>query len=108
MRLRTLADRRGLQDKTFTAIKQHAGAELRDLILTAALGTVPSDKTLEKSERKTYHAHSQTWFKTVAGGRELEAKVFALSVWPTFRPLLLPFCNAVRTALQLPEIQDLS
>ena len=46
-------------------------------------------------------------FKTEAGGRELEAKLFTLGLWPRFQPLLLPFCNAIRNALGLEEVTDL-
>jgi putative ATP-dependent endonuclease of OLD family len=105
MRLRTLADRLGIQEKEITTIRANAGANLKSLIITAAIGTVPDDKATEK---KQYQSHSQTWFKTIDGGRELAAKVFALGAWPTLKQDLLPFCNAVRKAVDLDEIQDLS
>ena len=104
MRLRTLADRLGSQDKDFETIKTKSGASLKALILGAASGTVPEDKT---SEKKEYKAHAQTWFKTVEGGRELATKVFNLGAWPILRPQLMPFCNAVRKAVDLAEIADL-
>jgi hypothetical protein len=50
IRLRTLADRLGSQDKDFETIKTKAGTGLKALILDAALGTVPEDK---KSGGKT-------------------------------------------------------
>jgi putative ATP-dependent endonuclease of OLD family len=104
MRLRTLADRLGSQEKDFEAIKTKAGAGLKALILAAASGTVPADKT---SEKKQYKAHAQTWFKTEVGGRELAGKLFSLGAWLILKPQLLPFCKAVRKAVDLPEIQDL-
>ena len=79
MRLRTLAERLGIQEKDFASIKAKAGSGLKALILEAASGTVPEDKTAEK---KHFQSHAQTWFKTVEGGRELAAKVFALDLWP--------------------------
>ncbi len=105
MRLRTLARRLGIEDKAFPTIKAHAGSGLRDLILTAMLGKVPDDKLEEKKE---YQSDAQTWFKSVGGGRELAAKVFSLGLWPTLRPQLMPFCNAVRRGVELTEIPDLS
>lgn len=105
MRLRTLADRLGIQEKDFTTIKATAGVNLRALILMAALGEVPADKTAEK---KQYQSHSQTWFKTVNGGRELAAKVFTLGVWHNLKQQLLPFCNAARKAVDLDEVADLT
>ena len=104
MRLRTLADRLGSQEKDFETIKTKAGAGLRALIIAAAKGTVPEEKT---SEKKQYKAHAQTWFKTVDGGRELAGKIFSLGAWPMLKPQLMPFCNAVRKAVDLAEIQDL-
>jgi putative ATP-dependent endonuclease of the OLD family len=104
MRLRTLADRLGIQDKDFQTIKTKAGANLRAIIVEAATGTVPPDK---QSERRQYQAHGQTWFKSTAGGRELGMKVFSLGVWPTLKAQLMPFLNAVRRAVELEEIQDL-
>ena len=74
-------------------------------MLAAASGTVPEGKTAEK---KHYQSQGQTWFKTVEGGRELAAKVFALGLWPKLKPELMPFCNAVRKAVDLAEIQDLT
>ena len=104
MRLRTLAERLGIQEKDFATIAAKAGSDLKALILAAALGIVPQDKTAEK---KHYQSHGQTWFKTIKGGRELAAKVFTLGIWPTLKPELMPFCNAVRKALDLDEIPDL-
>ena len=46
-------------------------------------------------------------FKSVAGGRELADKVLSLGLWPALKPQLLPFCNALRVALGLPEIEDM-
>jgi putative ATP-dependent endonuclease of OLD family len=105
MRLRTLADRLEIREKDFTTITAKAGSELKPLILAAALGTVPENKSEEK---KKYQSDAQTWFKSVEGGRELGGKVFSIGVWPLLRPQLMPFCNALRMALDLPEIQDLN
>ncbi len=105
MRLRTLADRLGIQEKDFATIKAKAGSGLKALILAAALGTVPDDKAAEK---KQYQSHGQTWFKSVEGGRELAGKVFSLGIWPTLKSQLMPFCNAVRKSVDLDEIPDLN
>jgi putative ATP-dependent endonuclease of OLD family len=103
-RLRTLADRLRVTDKDFQTIKAEAGANLKALIIAAATGSVPPDK---QSERKQYQAHGQMWFKTVRGGGELAEKMFSLGAWPAFRPQIISFCNAVRGAVDLEEIQDL-
>lgn len=105
MRLRTLADRLGIQVKDFPTIKAKAGADLKALIIAAALGTVPADK--KNDEKKQYQSHSQIWFKSISGGRELADKVFGLGLWQAFKPELMPFLNAVRQAVHEDEIADL-
>lgn len=105
MRLRTLADRLGIKDKSFNALQTKAGAELKSVIVSAALGKIPDGTP--KDEQKSFRAHAQTWFKTVAGGRELAQKVFDLNLWPALKPELLPFCNAVRTAVGLEAVEDI-
>ena len=102
-RLRTLADRLNINDKAFQMVSVTAGANLKQLMIEAARGTVPADK---QNERKQYKAHSQRWFKSEDGGRELAAKVFSLRVWPAIRAELLPFCNAVRQAVELDDLLD--
>lgn len=104
MRLRTLADRLGIQEKDFATIKAKAGSDLKALIIAAALGTVPAEKAAEK---KPYQAHSQIWFKSIGGGRELADKVFSLGLWQSFKPQLMSFFNAVRQAVHQDEIADL-
>jgi putative ATP-dependent endonuclease of OLD family len=103
VRLRTLAYRLGLTEKDLPSIKAKA-TDLKTLIIEAAMGTVPPDKIAEKKE---YQGHGQQWFKSIAGGRELAGKLFSLELWPTFQSQLLPFCNAVRKAVDLPEIADI-
>jgi putative ATP-dependent endonuclease of the OLD family len=105
MRLRTLAVRLEIEDKSFAVLKAKAGDGLKRVIIDAALGTVPPGK---EDSKKEYKAQAATWFKTVAGGRELADKVFSLGLWPELKPRLLPFANAVRKAIGLADIQDVS
>ena len=104
MRRHTLALRLGIEGKTLAEVRAAAGDKLKQLMLEAALGTVPAGREEEKG---TFRSHSGTWFKSAAGGRELAGKVFSLGLWPSLKPQLLPFCNGVRAALGLPEIEDL-
>jgi putative ATP-dependent endonuclease of OLD family len=104
MRLRALADRAGIAEKDFASISAKAGSGLRALMIEAAMGTVPADKSDEEGH---YRSHAQTWFKSAQGGRELAAKIVSLGAWPTLRAQLLPFCNAVRRAVDLPDVADL-
>ncbi len=104
-RFAALADRLGIQEKDFASIKAKAGEGLRQLIIEAALGTVPEGKKVEENK---YKAHAKTFFKSVAGGRELGEKLFiSLGLWPELKGQLLPFCNAVRTEVGLTELKDL-
>uniref|UniRef100_UPI000871E43F ATP-dependent nuclease n=1 Tax=Sphingobium phenoxybenzoativorans TaxID=1592790 RepID=UPI000871E43F len=104
VRLYTLALRLGIQAKDFAALSEAAGGNLKQVIRAAALGEVPEGR---EGERRTYKSHSQSWFKTLAGGRELASKIWSLGLWPTFGPKLLPFCNAVRLAVGETSITDL-
>jgi len=103
-RLRTLALRLGIDDKAFEAVRNAAGDRLTALLIEAATGTVPAGK---ESEKNVYKAHAQTWFKSLKGGREIAGKLFTLGIWPAFHPTIMPFINAVRTAVGLPAIEDL-
>lgn len=104
IRRQTLTLRLGIQAKTFAEVAAAAGDKLRPTMIEATLGTVPDGREEDKA---TYKAHGSIWFKSVAGGRELADKVFDLGLWPALKPQLLPFCNGVRTALGLSEIEDL-
>jgi putative ATP-dependent endonuclease of OLD family len=106
MRQRTLAIRLGIEEKDFASISAKAGSKLRAFMIEASLGRTP-EEALAKSEKKSLEKHSRYWFKTKTGGQELEKKLFSLGLWPDFKDLLLPFCNAVRRALGLIEISDL-
>lgn len=103
-RLRTLAVRLDIADKDFAAVQAAAGERLVPLIMEAATGTVPEGKD---EERKIYKVHAATWFKSIEGGEEIAAKMFAMGLWPHFRPALMPFLNAVRGAVGLANIDDL-
>ena len=105
-RLRTLADRLSLQEKDFAAIKAKAGNGLRQLITEAATGSIPS--TVKEEEKKQYKAHAGTCFKSVDGGQELAEKVLSLGIWPTLKPEIIPFCNAVRRAVAMEESEDIT
>lgn len=106
-RLRTLADRLGLQDKSVEAI----GAELkasgktwRALIIAAASG---SKEGAPAGQEKAWKKHSQQWFKSTVGGQELAQKMVALGAWEEIQPQLLPLINAVLAAVGHHTLQEL-
>jgi putative ATP-dependent endonuclease of OLD family len=92
----TLATRLGIVDKSLDAIRA-ATVDFRVLLTTAATGT--KDGAPDEETAKMWSRHGRRWFKSIAGGRELAAKMFALGVWPKLRPELMPFFNAIRAAL---------
>ena len=92
-------------DKCFPALRAAAGTRLREVIIEAALGRVPDETPGDK--QKPYKSQAQTWFKSIEGGRELAQKVFALELWPHLSAQLMPFCNAVRNAVGLHDIEDI-
>ena len=105
MRQRHLALRLGIETKGFPALRAAAGTRLKATILEAALGRVPDG--VPADTRKQYKSQAQMWFKSLAGGRELAHKVFALALWPALAGELMPFCNAVREAVGLQHITDI-
>lgn len=106
-RLRSLADRLGLQDKQPADIEgalAAAGTTWRQLIVAAAIGNkagAPADS------EKTWKQHSRHWFKSEDGGRELAEKMVALGAWEALQPQLLPLINAILTAAGRPAIAAL-
>lgn len=106
-RLRTLADRLSLVDKSYEAIiaaANNAGTSMKDLIVQAATGKAPADA--DATLKKQFSAHQRHWFKSLEGGHELAEKVHGLAIWTQLRPLLLPFLNAVRAPLSMPPLPD--
>lgn len=107
-RLRTLADRLGLQDKTPTAISaalDAKGLTLRSLIIAAAIG---SKEDAPDGQDKAWKKHSQQWFKSTEGGNELAQKMVALGAWEALQPKLLPLINSVLEAVGRPALQKLN
>ncbi len=99
-RLRTLADRLGLEGKDFSLIRQRA-ADLKRLIIEAATGTIPADRTdLDDHEKKAWRKHAEKWFKSRKGGRELEEKVVTFGLWGELGKSLQPFADAVQQAVR--------
>lgn len=108
MRLRSLAERLGIETTDIENIKTRAGERLSQFIIEAATGTVPEKCDNEKYNKKHFQGHASCWFKSKEGGRELAEKVFALGVWPKLKPEALKFLNAIRKTVGLPTIEDLT
>ena len=105
-RLRTLADRLGIQNKDFVAITKESN-DLRELIIEAAAGKGQSSNKNCTLNEKELKAHARIWFKHEEGGRELADKVFSFGLWPDLEAQLLPFVNAILGAVSLPPVTKL-
>ena len=107
VRLRTLADRLGIDDKSYAAIFAAAGdaAGVRKIIIEAATGFVPEDTPADK--KREYKSHGRAWFKWTSGGAELASKMMEFGVWPKLEGQLLPFINAIRQEVALAVIATL-
>ncbi|MGF6574885.1 putative ATP-dependent endonuclease of OLD family [Paraburkholderia sp. GAS333] len=106
-RLRTLADRLGIQEKTPEAIDAAlivAGKSWRALIISAATGNKDGAPS---GQEKAWKKHSQQWFKSTAGGRELAEKMVALGAWVDVEKKLLPLVNSVLISVGLPALGKL-
>lgn len=107
MRLRTLADRLNIEERTLPAIEAAAGETgmtLRALIIAAATGETAS---APEGREKEWKSHGRLWFKSDAGGAELAQKLFGLGAWPSLAPALLPLVNATLEAAGLDPVTDL-
>lgn len=94
-RLRSLAERLDLESKDWAAIRAAAGGNLRQVIIDAALGVVPDGK---EDRAKEFKSDAANWFKSVAGGRELAAKLHMLGLGDAFFPRLRPFLISILQA----------
>ncbi|AMC35281.1 ATP-dependent nuclease [Janthinobacterium sp. B9-8] len=104
MRLRSLADRLGLNGEITTQmIQDKAGDQLIQLVTQAATGMVPASMKEDKQKTKEWKGHARLWFKSVTGGHELAEKMFSLGVWPNVETKLLPLINALKTTIGYEE-----
>lgn len=107
-RLRTIADRLGIQDKQLASIEQalaDQGKTLRQLIVAAATG---SKDGAPAGEDKAWKKHSRHWFKSEEGGRELAQRMVALGAWDGISPQVFPLLNAILVAVGLPAKDKLA
>lgn len=101
----TLATRLGIDDKSLEVITAVTD-DFRALLIAAATGSkegAPDDEAA-----KMWSRHGRRWFKSVAGGRELATKMFALGVWPSVRDDLMPLFNAIRATLGQAAVTDIA
>lgn len=99
-RLVTLRDRLRITSHDLQDIKHAAAGELNSLIVAAATGSTSGARP---EEEKLWKAHSRRWFKSRMGGRELAYKALSQQVLLQLEGELIPFINAVRTAVGFSE-----
>jgi putative ATP-dependent endonuclease of OLD family len=106
-RLRTLATRLGIEDKSLPAIRaalEANGGSLQAVMIAAATG----DPTgAPEGAEKEWKAHAGRWFKSRPGGYDLAGYALADDVWPKLEPTVLPLLNAILTAVAMPVIESL-
>lgn len=106
-RLRTMADRLSIPDKSVAALRAKT-SDFRQLVIDAATGASHPDPEVDKETKSAWKKHGQRWFKTRRGGAELAEKLFEFGVWPHLAGELLPFVNAVRRSVNLADIDTVS
>jgi putative ATP-dependent endonuclease of OLD family len=107
-RLRTLAVRLSIEDKSLPAIRaalQANGGSLRQVIIAAATGDPAG---APEGAEKEWKAHAGRWFKSRSGGYDLAGYALAHDVWPELEPTVLPLLNAILTAVAMPAIEGLN
>jgi putative ATP-dependent endonuclease of OLD family len=108
-RLRSLADRLGIEKKDIASIEAALAAQmktLKELIIEAASGSTVGAP--DKDVAKAWKKHAQDWFKSEEGGEELAKKMVACGAWPTIQAKLLPLVNAVLFYAKRPTISGLT
>jgi putative ATP-dependent endonuclease of OLD family len=108
-RLRSLADRLGIEKKDIASIEAVLAAQmktLKELIIEAASGSTVGAP--DKDVAKAWKKHAQDWFKAEEGGEELAKKMVACGAWPTIQAKLLPLVNAVLFYAKRPTISGLA
>jgi putative ATP-dependent endonuclease of OLD family len=107
-RLRTIADRLGIQDKQLTSIEQalaDQGKTLRQLIVAAAIG---SKEGAPAGDERAWKKHSRHWFKSEKGGHELAQSMVILGAWDAVSPQVLPLLSAILIAAGQPAKDKLA
>jgi len=106
-RLRTLADRLSLEDKSLAAIEAALAAQKRSLMAVMIEAATGKADAAPKDRRKEWKAHGRVWFKSIAGGDELAGYALADDVWPKLEDNILPLLNAILTAVDRAAIERL-
>jgi len=107
-RLRTLADRLGIDARDLESIKAALAVQKKSfkaLIIEAATGS--SVGAPVGGEGKAWKRHGQHWFKRDGGGEELAAKMISLDAWASLKAPVMTLVNAVLAAMGRPPIVDL-
>jgi len=106
-RMRTVADRLAISDKSLASILEALTQQqrtLRELIVAAATGDPAG---APDGDKKTWQAHGKVWFKTQRGGYELAEKMVATGALGAIEPLVLPLVNSILASVGQPELSEL-
>ena len=111
-RLRSIADRLGIESKDFSDLLSACGDDrevLRNHIIKASTGDysdLDEHENSYKSQKKQWKAHGALWFKIAdgSGGRELLRHIQDVGTWDQIEPTLRPFFNAILQSLNMNEV----
>lgn len=106
-RLRTVATRLGIDEKSFEEIQAAANGHLRNLIIEAATGD--NRGVEDRGEKKSWKKHSQNWFKKAdgSGGRELLYHLVQSKMWDALEEPIRLFFNSVLTLAEKPTVEKI-
>lgn len=106
-RLRTVATRLGIENKSLLTIRAVLAANCgsrRQVMIAAATG----DPTgAPEGAEKEWKAHAGRWFKSRPGGYDLAGYALADDIWPKLEPTVLPLLNSIMTAVGMQAIESL-
>jgi putative ATP-dependent endonuclease of OLD family len=110
-RLRSIATRLRIEEKSFEKIQQAAkkqDKQLINIIIAAATGN--NSDISDRSEKKPWKSHAQSWFKKAdgSGGRELLCHLKNSEKWEDLEKNLRPFFNSVLTLSEKPVVDNIT
>ena len=110
-RLRSIATRLGIEGKSFEEIQRAANDQkmlLKEIIIAAATGD--SSGVVDRSDKKAWKKHGQSWFKKAdgSGGRELLFHLKKSGKWDELEVTLRTFFNSVLTLSEKSAVQKIS
>ena len=109
-RLRTIATRLGITRKSFVELNKAANEQGKNLLVVIiAAATGDHSEVEDRSEKKAWHKHAQSWFKKGdgSGGQELLHNLIRSGMWENVEETLRPFFNGVLSLSGKPKVEKI-